>query len=83
MIVGGGAAVFKEPELEEYFNCEASSGYNAPKRREGERPQQYQGREFSDHSDLVWLGDVQTQIEGIFQFGYDSRCKQLLSRSTA
>jgi hypothetical protein len=79
VIVGGGAAVFLEPELEAYFNCEASNAYNAPKRREGERPQQYQGREFSDHSDLVWLGDVQTQIEGTFKFGYDERCNQLLS----
>ncbi|MUG93297.1 hypothetical protein F7734_13005 [Scytonema sp. UIC 10036] len=79
VIVGGGAAVFLEPELEEYFNCEASKAYNAPNRREGERPQQYQGRNFSAHSDLVWLSDVQTQIEGIFQFGYNSRCNQLLS----
>ena len=79
VIVGGGAAVFLEPELEAYFNCEASKACDAPKRREGERPQKYQGREFSDYSNLVWLGDVQTQIEGIFQFGYHSRCNQLLS----
>ena len=79
VIVGGGAAVFLEPELEAYFNCEASIACDAPKRREGERPQKYQGREFSDYSNLVWLGDVQTQIEGIFQFGYHSRCNQLLS----
>lgn len=79
VIVGGGAAVFLEPELEAYFNCEASKTYNAPKRSDGERPQQYQGRNFLAHSDLVWLGDIQTQIEKTFDFGYDERCKQLLS----
>jgi len=79
VIIGGGAAVFLEPELEKYFNCEASTSYGAPKRIGGERPQQYQGREFKEHADLVWLGDVQTQIEGIFQLGEYSRGSKFLS----
>ncbi len=77
VIVGGGAAVFLEPELEAYFNCEADKGHNTPQGRLGERPRQYKGRDFSSYADLVWLGDIQTQIEGMFKF--EKECNQLLS----
>ena len=76
VIVGGGTAVFLEPELEKYFNCEIYDD----KRDVEKRPQRYTYRDsMVKHADLVWLGDIQIQIEGTFRFGFDERFNQLLS----
>jgi hypothetical protein len=76
VIIGGGAAAFLEPELEEYFNCKADTKYGAPTRQPGKRPSKYRGRDFRDHADLVWVEDIQSQIENIFEFHWKDRQQQ-------
>lgn len=75
VILGGGAAVFLEPELEEYFRCQASTYIT---RKTGERALSYLTcSPFSNRSDLVWLGDIQAQMEGAFKFEYSQLSNQL------
>ncbi|NJO30057.1 MAG: ParM/StbA family protein [Richelia sp. SL_2_1] len=78
VIIGGGAAEFLEPELEEYFNCRGSrnDGYGYTKRKSGERTDTYYGRNSLDHADLIWVEDIQKQIENIFEFHWKVRKHQ-------
>lgn len=78
VIIGGGAAVFLEPELEEYFNCRGhvKNGYSSTKRKDGERTDTYYGRNSLHHADLVWVEDIQKRIENIFEFHWTVRRHQ-------
>ncbi|BAZ36732.1 hypothetical protein NIES4101_26520 (plasmid) [Calothrix sp. NIES-4101] len=76
VIIGGGAAAFLEPELEEYFNCKADTKYGAPTRQSGKRTSAYTSRNFRDHANLVWVEDIQKQIENLFEFNWQERRQQ-------
>jgi hypothetical protein len=76
VIIGGGAAAFLEPELEEYFNCKADTKYGAPARQSGKRASAYTSRNFRDHANLVWVEDIQKQIENLFEFNWQDRRQQ-------
>ncbi len=75
VIIGGGAAAFLEPELEEYFNCKASVVYSNPIRH-GTRTLKYTSRNLSDHANLVWIEDIRQQIEKTFEFHQKDREQQ-------
>jgi hypothetical protein len=68
VIIGGGAAVFLEPELEEYFNCKGTKpeSHSYRERKIGERTNTYYGRDYINHADLVWVEDIQKRIGNIF-----------------
>ena len=70
VIIGGGAAVFLEPELEEYFNCKGikPESHSYRERKIGERTNTYYGRDYINHADLVWVEDIQKRIGNIFSF---------------
>jgi hypothetical protein len=76
VIIGGGAAMFLEPELEQYFNCKADTKYDTPARQSGKRPLRYGSRDFRDHANLVWVEDIQKQIENMFEFDWKDRQQQ-------
>lgn len=76
VIIGGGAAAFLEPELEEYFNCQLATHAGAPKRQTGERPPKYSSRNYHDHAELVWVADIQQQIQKIFELNWQERTQQ-------
>ncbi len=78
VILGGGAAIFFEPELEEYFNVRQRDYSNTS---EGRRGQRYEQRNMSKpYSNLVWLDDISKRAAIIFRDEYrsDSRIFRLL-----
>ena len=74
VLLGGGAAPFLEPELEEYFNCTENASCDN-KAKPGERPVNYCAfRRSGDYASLVWFENIRKQIEEMFKF-YSPRDK--------
>ncbi|WP_392476205.1 ParM/StbA family protein [Nostoc sp. C110] len=75
IIIGGGAAAFIEPELEHYFNC-VPCGTNEKKLFRGERAPSYRQKtnysqqEIGPYAQLVWLSEINEQIERTFKIGF-------------
>jgi hypothetical protein len=75
VIVGGGAAAFVEPELEDYFGC-TPCGTHEKKLIWGERAPAYKAtRDYTNtetrpHANLQWLSEIQEKIQSLFKISY-------------
>ena len=80
-LIGGGAAVFLEPELEKYFNCQLDksvSNYSqlSSSKKKARKYFGRKGERFSNYTRLIWFEETQEEIEKTFNLSLEDSKSQ-------